>query len=243
MKFDSSLSLKMRTQQMFVLTVLFASSLGIVSSLLARDATNSAGGDLVPLKLKLPSPVFSGTPKDAPVGIDVEPTPIKPPPPLMIPADAQNIAPGKKITCSDRSVPASQLARITDGNKDAGEESAAMLKKGLQWIQFDLGVPHEIFAIAIWHAHDTPKVYHSVIVQIADDPDFAVNSRTLFNNDRDNSSGLGAGTDRQYFESYQGKVINAKGARGRYIRLYSHGSTDAAYNEYTEVEIYGRPAK
>lgn len=216
---------------------------GIAARANADESAKSNSSDLVPLKLKLPSPVFAGTPKDAPAGIDVEPTPIKPPPPLMIPADAHNVAPGKKITCSDRSVIASQLARITDGNKEAGEDSAALLRKGLQWIQFDLGAPHEIFAIVIWHAHDTPKVYHSVIVQTADDPDFAVNTRTLFNNDRDNSSGLGVGADRQYFESYQGKVINAKGAKARYVRLYSHGSTDAAFNEYTEVEIYGRPAK
>ena len=73
------------------------------------------------------------------------------------------------------------------------------------------------------------------------DPDFTQNVHTLYNNDRDNTAGLGAGADRQYFESYMGKVVDAKGARGRYVRLYSHGSTDSALNEYTEVEIYGRP--
>ena len=36
----------------------------------------------------------------------------------------------------------------------------------------DLGSPQEIFAIVIWHAHNMPKVYHDVIVQVADDPDF-----------------------------------------------------------------------
>ncbi|HZV33511.1 MAG TPA: discoidin domain-containing protein [Verrucomicrobiae bacterium] len=215
--------------------------LGQSARVFADDQSKSS--DLVPLKLKLPSPVFTGTPKDAPAGMDVEPLPVKPPPPLMVPSDVRNIAPGKKITCSDKTVSAIDLAKITDGNKDAGEDTAAMLKKGLQWIQFDLGAPQEIFAIAIWHAHDSAKVYRSVIVQVADDPDFAVNTHTLFNNDRDNSAGLGVGTDRQYFESYQGKVINAKGVKARYVRLYSHGSSDAAYNEYTEVEIYGRPAK
>jgi hypothetical protein len=210
--------------------------------LLAEDAAKSGSEMLVPLTLKLPEPVFAGTPKDAPRGVEIEPTPTNAPP-LMVPSDVRNVAPGKKITCSDKGVTASQLARITDGKKEATEDAAALLRKGLQWVQFDFGAPHEIFAIVVWHAHDTPKIYRSVIVQASDDPDFTGNARTLFNNDRDNSSGLGVGADRQYFETYQGKIIDAKGCRARYVRLYSHGSTDSALNEYTEVEIYGRPAK
>jgi hypothetical protein len=114
------------------------------------------------------------------------------------------------------------------------------LRKGLQWVQFDLGAPRQLFAIALWHAHDQPKIFRSVIVQAADDEDFTDNARTLFNNDTENSAGLGVGADHQYFETFQGKLIDAKGCRARYVRLYSHGSTDSALNEYTEVEIYGR---
>lgn len=223
---------------LFVAVLLFSSAPAVQ----ADEAPKSGSAALVPLKLDLPNPVFVGTPKEAPKGVDVEPVPAKPPPPLMVPSDVHNIASGKKITSSDKGVSASVLARITDGNKEAGEDATAMLRKGLQWIQFDLGAPQEIYAIVFWHAHDTAKVYRSVIVQVADDPDFTSNVRTLFNNDRDNSAGLGAGTDRQYFETYMGKVVNAKGARAQYVRLYSHGSTDSALNEYTEVEIYGRPA-
>jgi cytochrome c peroxidase len=87
------------------------------------------------------------------------------------------------------------------------------------------------------------KVYHDVIVQVADDPDFIKQVRTVFNNDSDNSSGLGVGKDREYIESYEGKLINAKGARARYIRFYSKGSTESALNEYTEIEVYGRQAQ
>ncbi|MCX6913442.1 MAG: hypothetical protein NT167_10410, partial [Verrucomicrobia bacterium] len=85
--------------------------------------------------------------------------------------------------------------------------------------------------------------YHDVIVQVADDADFIENVRTLFNNDQDNTSGLGVGTDREYFEAYEGKLINAKGTKARYIRFYSKGSTESALNEYTEMEVYGRPVK
>jgi hypothetical protein len=193
----------------------------------------------VPLQLKLPAPVFSGTPKQAPPGVVVDPPNTKPPV-VMVPPDARNIAAKAKISSSDKLATTAMLAKITDGDKDADEDSIVLLHKGLQWIQFDFGKPEEIFAVAIWHAHDTAKIYRAVIVQVADDADFTQNVRTFFNNDADNKSGLGAGTDRQYFESFQGKTVDCKKARARFVRLYSHGSTDSAMNEYTEVEIYGR---
>lgn len=200
-------------------------------------------GDLVPLKPKLPAPAFVGTPKDVPVGSDVEPVSAAPKPPLMIPADARNIAPLAKITCSDTNKTPDTLAKITDGDKEAFDTSIVLLRKGVQYVQFDLGGPQELFAIVIWHAHDTAKVYRDVVVQVADDAAFTQNVRTLFNNDKLNETGRGAGTDKQYFETYQGKTIDAKGVKARYVRLYSKGSTDSALNEYTEVEIYGRPAR
>jgi len=117
------------------------------------------------------------------------------------------------------------------------------LRKGTQYVQFDLGARYELYAIVIWHAHDTAKVYHDVVVQVSDEPSFKGNVHTLFNNDKDDSSDRGVGTDREYFESYEGKLIPAKGIAGRYVRTYSRGSSESALNEYTEVEIYGRPPK
>jgi hypothetical protein len=199
--------------------------------------------ELVPLKLKLPAPRFVGTPQDLPAGSDVEPMSAKPRPPLMVPPNVKNLAPAAKVSCSDTNVNATALAKVTDGNKDATDSGILTLRKGTQYAQFDLGGPQELFAIVIWHAHDAPKVYRDVIVQVADDPGFTQNARTLFNNDKDNSSGRGAGTDREYFETYEGKLVEAKGAVGRVVRVYSRGSTESVLNEYTEVEIYGRPAK
>lgn len=210
--------------------------------LLAQDAPKANDADLVPLVLKFPAPVFSGTPKALPPDSTVDVAPEKPVT-LMVPKDVKNIAPGKRITCSDKNVAREDLAKITDGIKDADGENIVQISKGLQWIQFDLGSAQQLYAIAIWHAHDIAKICRDVVVQVADDPDFTENVRTLFNNDRENSAGLGAGKDRQYFESYRGKTIDAKGTVARYVRLYSNGSTENHLNEYTEVEIYGRPAK
>ena len=199
--------------------------------------------ELVPLKPKLPAPAFVGTPKDIPAGANIEPPSKTPKPPLMIPSDVKNVAPVSKITCSDSNANATALAKITDGDKEAFDTSIVLLRKGTQYLQFDLGTPQEIYAIVIWHAHDTPKIYRNVIVQLADNADFTENVRTLFNNDIENSSGRGVGTDKQYFETNEGRTVDAKGAKARFVRLYSKGSTDTAMNEYTEVEIYARPAK
>jgi hypothetical protein len=219
-----------------VLNLLFASCTQ------AADAP-AASADKVPLIIKLPAPAFKGTPRDLQVGPNVEPLSDKPRPPMMVPPGLVNLAPGSKITCSDKNVPADSLAKLTDGDKDASDQSIIFLRKGTQWVQLDLGAPKEIFAVVIWHAHNMAKVYHDVIVQVADDPDFIENVRTIFNNDIDNTSGLGVGTNREYFETYEGKLIDAKGVKARYIRFYSKGSTESALNEYTELEVFGRPAQ
>ena len=206
-------------------------------SLKAADAPK-----MVPLETKLPAAAFKGTPANIPTNTYTEPYSEAPPPAVMIPADAKNLAPAAKLTTSS-SYNADKLNQLVDGDKEASEQSVVILKKGTQYVQLDLGSPAEIFAVVIWHAHATTKVYHDVIVQAADDADFKENVRAIFNNDQDNSSGLGAGTDREYFETRYGKRIDAKGIKARYLRFYSKGSTESSLNEYTELEVYGRPAK
>ena len=41
----------------------------------------------------------------------------------------------------------------------------------------------EIYAIVVWHYHGEARVYHDVVVQLADDSDFIENVQTIFNND------------------------------------------------------------
>ena len=219
----------------------------LAPALPAADApkVQPAAGDLVLLMLDLPRAAFIGTP---PEGLKTnsytEPyDPDKPHPQLMVPRGLKNLAPGSKLTCSATNITAEALAKLTDDDKDGSSDSITILSRGKQWVQLDLDSSHEIYAIMIWHAHDMPKVYHDVIVQVADAPEFKQQVRTLFNNDQDNSSGLGVGTDREYFETHQGRLINPGGVKARYIRFCSKGSTQSALNEYTELEVFGRPAK
>jgi hypothetical protein len=44
-----------------------------------------------------------------------------------------------------------------------------------------------------------------------------------------------------YVETYEGKLIDAKGVRARYVRLYSNGNSSNELNHYIEVEVFGTP--
>jgi len=134
------------------------------------------------------------------------------------------------------------VAMVTDGDKDGGQGSFVELAPGLQWVQIDLGQPATIYAVLMWHYHAQARAYRDVVVRVSDDPNFADGVTTVFNNDHDNSSGLGAGKDMGYVETFEGKLIDCKGVAARYVRLYSKGNTSDDGNQYVEVEVYGKPA-
>ena len=215
----------------------------LIAAAVALLGGTVVAADMAPLPLKLPIPAFMGTPTDMELGPNVEPLSDKPRAPFMAPKGIKNLAAGKKVTSSDKSPITGALDLVTNGDKEANDDSFVELHRRTQWVQIDLAEKAKIYAVLVWHAHNTYQVYHDVIVQISDDPDFTTGVKTLYNNDYDNSSGVGIGTDKEYFEDYQGRLINAKGAEGRYLRLYSRGSTYSALNRYTEVEVWGTPAE
>lgn len=206
------------------------------------EAKPASGGDLAPIPLKLPKPAFKGTPKDVPPGTNLEPPRKGPRPAFLAPKGATNVALNKPVTASDNDPIIGSHKFVTDGEKEATEGSYVEYGPGLQWVQIDLGKPATLYAIVIWHRHMNAIVYHDVVVQAADDADFTKNVRTLFNNDHDNSSGLGIGPDKEYWETNEGKLIDAKATIARYLRFYSKGSTADDQNHYTEIEVYGAAA-
>ncbi len=195
----------------------------------------------VELKLELPKPMFVGTPM--PVKLPNMEAPNTPPPKIMVPEGTTNVAKGKKVTSSDSAPVIGELEMITNGDKEATDGSYVELGPGLQWVQIDLGAKHTIYAIAVWHYHAQARAYHDVIVQVSDDPDFVTGVKTVYNNDHDNSAGMGIGNDKAYIEVNSGRLIDAKGVQGRYVRLYSRGNTSNEMNHYIEVEVFGKPAK
>ncbi len=203
------------------------------------NAQQTAETKLVPLDLKLPKPMFIGTPQNMKVP-NLEKPLGKPRPPFLVPDGTKNIALEKSVASTDDEPIIGEIEFITDSDKEASEGSYVELGPFLQHITIDLEKDQSIYAILVWHFHKQPRIYFDFIVQVADDPDFIKNVRTLYNNDHDNSAGQGVGNDLHYVETSEGRLIDAKGFRARYVRLYSNGNNNNDLNHYTEVEVYGK---
>ena len=210
---------------------------------LARAEVHEAGAQgLEAVEIELPKPMFVGTPQNFRVA-NLEKPLGRARPPFLAPAGTTNVALGKSISSTDEEPIIGELELITDDDKDAGDGSYVELGPFRQHVTVDLGSRHNIYALVVWHYHQQARVYTDVIVQVGDDPDFISGVTTIFNNDHDNSSGMGVGSDLNYVETSEGKLIDAKGVQGRYVRLFSNGNTANDLNHYIEVAIYGLPAE
>jgi len=194
--------------------------------------------DMRRLDIKLPQPMYIGTPKDMEVE-RLERTWELTFPAILVPEGTYNAALGKWVESTDEEPVIGDLELITNGDKEATEGSYVELGPGHQYVTIDLETPHYIYAIALWHYHNKARVYYDVIVQVSNDPDFIIGVETLYNNDYDNSTGYGVGEDLHYIETYEGRLIDGRGILARYVRLHSNGNIDNALNHYTEVEVYG----
>ena len=204
------------------------------ASLVLLAAATAFAEDKVALETKLPNPLLVGTP--VPVNIpNLEPKLNGKRPDFMVPAGTVNLAKGKKVSASDKDPVVGTLDLLTDGDKEGDEGSWVELSPNKQWVQIDLEKEASIYAIIVWHFHSQERAYRDVVVQVSNDPTFSQDVTTVF----DNSA---AGKDRPYIENYQGKLIDAKGAKGRYVRLSSNGNTTNKLNHYIEVEVFGKPA-
>jgi hypothetical protein len=194
------------------------------------------------LKITLPKPMFIGTPKNIRTP-NLEMITGKPRGPFLVPVGTVLLSAGKPVTASDKEPVIGEIAFVTDGKKSGEDGYYVELGPMLQWVQIDLGKSQELQAIVAWHYHSQARVYRDIVVQVSDDKDFISGVTTIFNNDHDNTSGLGAGKDKEYIETFDGKLFDPKGVKARYVRLTSGGNTSNDMNHYVEVEVFGIPAK
>ena len=222
------------TTRNVAITLLLALSLAPLGA--QPDATKEE------LKLKLPKPMFIGTPTNL-RSANLETVTGKPRGPFYVPKGTVLVSAKKKVTSSDMQPVIGELDMLNDGEKAGGDGYFIELGPGPQWVQIDLGAPHALHAILAWHYHSQARVYRDVIVLVSNDATFRTGVTTVYNNDHDNSSKLSAGKDKEYIEVAEGRLFDPKGATGRYVRLYSNGNTTNDLTHYVEVEVYGTPAK
>lgn len=199
--------------------------------------------DLVPLEIDYPkicSPSLIPQLDSGRVHLDPAAplVPVQPTPP-WVPKGTGLLSKGKPVSSSDESPIIGELPVVTDGAKEEGDAFYVEIGPGLQYVQIDLERVCRIYVVALWHYIQEHRVYHDVVVQISNDGTFREGVTTVFNNDHDNSAGLGRGDDYEYRDSRYGRLIEVAGIPGRYVRLYSNGSTGSEGSHTIEVEVYG----
>jgi NedA-like, galactose-binding domain len=220
-------------------TIVLTLALASIATLAAFAAQSVPPGK-EELKLKLPKPMFIGTPTNL-KSPNLEPVTGRSRGPFYVPKGTVLLSLNKKVTSSDTNPVIGDLDMITDGEKNGGDGYFVELGPGVQWVQVDLGASHPLSAVLVWHYHSQARIYHDVVVQVSDDPAFKTGVTTVFNNDHDNSSKLGQGKDKEYIEVAEGKLLDPKGVKARYVRFWSNGNTTNDLNHYVEVEVYGLP--
>jgi hypothetical protein len=227
-----------------ITTALFALvfSVGLGAAALLARTSQSQDPTKEELKLQLPKPMFIGTPRNIKTA-NLETVTGKPRGPFYVPKGTKLLSLKKPVASSDPQPVIGELSFVTDGEKSGEDGYFVELGPGTQWVQIDLGAENTLAAVLVWHYHSQARVYRDVVVQVSNDKDFVTGVTTIFNNDHDNTSGLGIGRDKEYIETNEGRLIDPRGAKGRYIRLYSNGNTSNDMNHYVEVEVYGTPSK
>ncbi|MFT4548383.1 MAG: hypothetical protein ACI9MB_002335, partial [Verrucomicrobiales bacterium] len=193
---------------------------------------------LIEITPDFPDPVFQGTPFDIKLP-NLEPA-RSPRLTFTAPEGVHLISQGAKVTSSHLRPFIGRLEMVTDGQKAGDDAHFVELPPGHQWIQIELGEPHEIFAITLWHYHQKMRAYRDVVIEASSDPSFSAGTTIVYNSDHDDSLGLGAGEDKAYIETNHGRIIDVKAVTARYIRLHSNGNTEDELNHYTEVEVWGK---
>jgi hypothetical protein len=219
---------------MLILMAAASLVMGLAAPALAAD------GDKEILKIELPEAFSGGTPCEywSPT---LEPEDYKDRPPHMVPQGTMLLSKDKPVTSSFNAPIVGALKQITDGDKDYRKKSLVELGSGVQWVQIDLEKEFNIYAVLAWHFHEGKRVYFDTVVKVSNDPEFKDGGAVVYNNDSDNSAGLGVGKDKEYVESNKGRLMGIEnGVKGRHVRLYSNGNSANDMNHYVEVEVFGK---
>ncbi|MBQ6164460.1 MAG: InlB B-repeat-containing protein [Clostridia bacterium] len=148
-----------------------------------------------------------------------------------------------------------QDASIIDGNISYGVYYAYGTGYGREnnyfWV--DLGQEYALAKIRLWRYWVDNRTFHTQVIALSKNGTFSGDDLTvIWNTDKNNVHGLGAGTDAAYAETAAGHEFTmpagsaAPAARARYVRVYTGGNyaNDAAGPSQTyaghlaEIQVY-----
>ena len=106
----------------------------------ATAADQPKAAALAPVEIKLPKPLFQGTPKNIKPSLDAGEIQREAPAAVRGAREGvTNLALKKKVTSSDMAPIIGELELVTDGDKEGADGSFVELGPGKQWVQIDLG--------------------------------------------------------------------------------------------------------
>ena len=120
-----------------------ACSVLLALALAPLGAQSGPAPDKEELKLKLPKPMFIGTPTNL-KSANLEKITGKPRGPFYVPKGTVLLSLKKKVTSSDSQPVIGELDMITDGEKGGGDGFFVELGPTPQWVQIDLGSSHAL---------------------------------------------------------------------------------------------------
>ncbi len=205
--------------------LLFCAALFTGSLVLADDAAS----DLVPLKPKLPAAAVRRHAKDVAAGSNIESASDKSSKPLLIPRDARK----HRARLQDHHERHQRQTGIAHQKSPTASRKpttpmSSFCTKARNTFNSIWAVRRRFSPSSSGTRMTRPKSITASSRRSPTTPEFTANVRTMFNNDQTNAAGRGLGTDREYFESFEGKTIDAKGAKARYVRLYFQGAVPMA---------------
>ncbi|MBO9607045.1 MAG: hypothetical protein J7639_13885 [Paenibacillaceae bacterium] len=158
--------------------------------------------------------------------------------PGAVPASTVNLAVyNTAITASFLPSPVRPLSYLTDNKFDSSNYFLPTVP-GPQYVQLDLGQNVDLSKVKLWHYYNDSRIYHNVIIQVSTTADFSSGVTTLFNNDNDNSSGQGIGTDAEYYEGASGLELQFPAVTARFIRCWVDGNSVNDFGHWTELQVF-----
>ena len=108
------------------------------------------------------------------------------------------------------------------------------------YLQVDLGANNLISKINMWRYWKDGRTYDATVIAVSDNKNFT-NPTVVYNSDRDNVHGFGAGQDELYAETEDGKEFKfSSPVKARYIRVYTYGVKDGGTtNHVVELQALG----
>ncbi len=166
-------------------------------------------------------------------------------PAFMVVRGLKNLALYKPVSSKEEETVIGDIDQINDGIKKSDEFNYVEFGPSIGWVEIDLKEKYAVHAIVIWHYYRNAVIYNDVIVQVADDAAFSRKVMTLFNNDHDNSAGLGKGRDKAFYSRWWGEIVDArgrdhKGVRARFVRVYTGTGMEEEPPRFVEINVYGK---